>query len=229
MSRVGRISNNNETVYRKEIDSLVTWCKDNNLPLNVSKMKELVIDFRERSRGHVPICINGAEVEMVESFMFLRTSVVKKAFSTLACIAQTFEYRSWDIMLRLDRMVVRPLLEYCVQFWFPCLREDIIKLEKIQKRFTRMLPGLEGLSYKERLDRLALLLLKRKKLRGDLIEVYKIMRGINKVNDKCLFLQVRDFMSRGQVFKREASITGDTVLFLPTTHRLMVSIAFNGA
>eukprot|EP00061_Rhincodon_typus_P016267 g44387.t1 len=45
----GFISNNDETDHRKEIDSLVTWCKDNNLSLNVSKMKELVINFRKQS------------------------------------------------------------------------------------------------------------------------------------------------------------------------------------
>ena len=48
-------------------------------------------------------------------------------------------------------------LEYCVQFWSPYYRKDIIKLERVQKRFTRMLPGLDGLSFKERLDRLGLL------------------------------------------------------------------------
>eukprot|EP00061_Rhincodon_typus_P019082 g48535.t1 len=55
--------------------------------------------------------------------------------------------------LGLYRSMVRPLLEYCVQFWSPSYRKDIIKLVKVLKRFTRMLPGMEGLSYKERLDR----------------------------------------------------------------------------
>jgi len=50
----------------------------------------------------------------------------------------------------------------------------------VQKRFTSMLPGL-SYSYKERLDRLGLFFLKLRRFRGDLIEVYKIMRGIDKV------------------------------------------------
>ena len=65
----------------------------------------------------------------------------------------------------------------CGQFWSPYYRKDIIKCERVQKRFTRMLLGLDGLSYKERLDRLGLFSLERRRLRGDLIEVYKIMRG----------------------------------------------------
>eukprot|EP00061_Rhincodon_typus_P004396 g22466.t1 len=69
---------------------------------------------------------------------------------------QSFEHRSWEIMLRSYRTLVRPLLEYCVQFWSPYYLKDIIKLERVQKRFIRMLLGMEGLSYKERLDRLEL-------------------------------------------------------------------------
>eukprot|EP00061_Rhincodon_typus_P011284 g36189.t1 len=106
--------------------------------------------------------------------------VVEKAFNTLAFIAQIFEYRSWAIMLRLYRTLMRHLLEYCVQFWSSCYRKDIIKLERVQKRFTRMLLGMESLGYKERLDSLGLFSLEHRRLRGDLIEVYKIMRGIDR-------------------------------------------------
>eukprot|EP00061_Rhincodon_typus_P007358 g28974.t1 len=59
------------TKYRKEIDSLVAWCKDDNLSLNVSKTKELVIDFRKQCGGHAPACINSAKMYVVKSFKFL--------------------------------------------------------------------------------------------------------------------------------------------------------------
>eukprot|EP00061_Rhincodon_typus_P011057 g35800.t1 len=80
--------------------------------------------------------------------------MVKKEFSTLAFIAQTIENRSGDIMLRLYRTLVRPLLECCILIWSPCYGKDIVKLKRVQKRFIRMLLGREGLSYKEKLDRL---------------------------------------------------------------------------
>ena len=101
--------------------------------------------------------------------------VVKKAFSMLGFIGQNIEYRSWDVLLKLYKTLVRPHLEYCVQFWSPYYRKDTIKLERAQKRLTRMLLGLDGLSYKERLDRLGLFSLERRRLRGDLIEVCKII------------------------------------------------------
>ena len=84
-------------------------------------------------------------------------------------------------MLKLYKTLVRPHLGYCVQFWSPYYRKDIIKLERVQKRFTRMLPKVDGLSYKGRLDRLGLLSLERRRLKGDLTEVYKIMRGTDQL------------------------------------------------
>ena len=60
---VGRISNNDETEYRNEIENLVNWCGNNNLSLNVNKMKEMVIDFRKCKGEHAPVYINGDEVE----------------------------------------------------------------------------------------------------------------------------------------------------------------------
>eukprot|EP00061_Rhincodon_typus_P003156 g19420.t1 len=83
-------------------------------------------------------------------------------------------------MLRLYRTLVRPLLEYCEQVLSPSYRKDVVKLERVQKRFMRMLSKLKGSSYRERLNRLGLFSLEHQRLRGDLIEVYAIMRGIDR-------------------------------------------------
>ncbi|KAK3566942.1 hypothetical protein QTP86_006760 [Hemibagrus guttatus] len=73
---IGLISDNNETAYRAEVQHLVAWCADNNLLLNTSKTKELIVDFRrEKGRMHDPIHINGMAVERVSSFKFLGTHI----------------------------------------------------------------------------------------------------------------------------------------------------------
>jgi len=75
----------------------------------------------------------------------------------------------------------------CSIFWWPHYRKDVEVLERVQKRFTRMLPGLEDRNCTERLDKLGLFSLEWRRLRGDLIEVYIIMRGRDMVDSQNLF------------------------------------------
>ena len=66
---VGLITDDDETlsVIREEVRELAVWCQDNNLSLNVSKTKELIVDYRKRQAEQAPINIDGAVVERVES------------------------------------------------------------------------------------------------------------------------------------------------------------------
>ena len=60
---VGLITDNDETAYREEVRELAVWSQDNNLSLNVSKTKELIVDYGTRRAEHAPININRAVVE----------------------------------------------------------------------------------------------------------------------------------------------------------------------
>ena len=75
---VGLITDNNKTAYREEVRDLVVWCQDNNLSLNLSKTKEMIVDYRKRRADHAPIHIDGAVVEQVESFKFLGVHITNK-------------------------------------------------------------------------------------------------------------------------------------------------------
>ena len=75
---VGLITDNDETAYREEVKELVVWCQDNNLSLNVSKTKELIVHYRKRRAEPAPININGAVVEGVESFKFLGVHITNE-------------------------------------------------------------------------------------------------------------------------------------------------------
>eukprot|EP00061_Rhincodon_typus_P001952 g16236.t1 len=71
----GEISNNAESKYRRKIEGLVTWCKENNLSLKISKTKELIINFRKKGGEHAPIYINGIEVDRVKNIRFLGVTI----------------------------------------------------------------------------------------------------------------------------------------------------------
>eukprot|EP00061_Rhincodon_typus_P000919 g13192.t1 len=86
-------------------------------------------------------------------------TVVRKANATLAFILRGPEYKSRDVVLRLYKALVRPHLEYCVQFWVPYLRKDVLALEQVQRRFTSMVPGVKSLTYEECLRTLGLYLM----------------------------------------------------------------------
>ena len=123
----------------------------------------------------------------------------------LGFIGRGIEFKSREVMLQLYRTLVRPHLEYCVQFWTPHYRKDVEALERVQRRFTRMFPGMEGRSYEERLRDLRLFSLERRRLRGDLIEVYKMIRGIDRVDGQRLFPRLEMASTRGHNFKVSGS------------------------
>ena len=98
--------------------------------------------------------------------------------------------------------MVRPHLEYAHSVWCPYKKGDIVEIGKVQKRATKLIISLKPLPYKERLRRLKLPTLKYRRLRGNMIEVFKIINNMySKVSVTVLPFAPTSSVTRGNSFK----------------------------
>ena len=114
-----------------------------------------------------------------------------KGNQVLGMIRRNITYKEKSLIIPLYKAIVRPHLEYCIQAWNPYLRKDVDMLEKIQRRATKLIPGLRDLTYEERLNECGLTTLETRRLRGDQIEVFKILNGYENI-DYNIFFEIKE-------------------------------------
>lgn len=194
-----------------EINNLYDWSMEWQMLFNSSKCK--VMHFGRKNpqvyytmNGHAPA---GTVLDIVnvekDLGVIIHTSLkpskqcavaAKKANMVLGQMSKAFTYRDRYTWIRLYKQYVRPHLEYAVQAWSPWTEEDINLLESVQKRAVKMTSGLKSQDYEGKLRELNLTTLQDRRRRGDLIEVWKMLQGIENINVATFFTLVDDYSNR---------------------------------
>ena len=131
--------------------------------------------------------------------------MVNKANRQLGLIQRSFIIRDRSSMLLLYNSTVRPILEYGSPVWSPWKKKFITHIENVQRRFTRLIHGMEGLTYEQRLKALDLPTLQFRRKRECLIQTYKLLHGLYDTDYKVFFTRVENNMTRGHSWKLQST------------------------
>lgn len=143
----------------------------------------------------------GVWVDNKLSFNSHMEKQVNKANRQLGLIRRSFDFLDKDTFNTLYKSLVRTHLEYCNVVAYPQTEKQWKMLEGVQRRATRMVPELREMGYVERMKALGLPSMRYRRARGDLIEAYKYLHGINRVSPCPLKLDECTINTRGHSMK----------------------------
>ena len=201
-------------LLQKDLQTLEDWSRRWLLKFNESKCS--VVHFGFNNPLH-PYSLNGNNLSVShgekdlgiyvsDNFKFGEhvAKIAAKANSILGCVERTFSYMDCEMFKTIYKSLIRPHLEYACQSWSPYLKKDINLLEQVQRRATAIVPELTNLPYPARLKALGLTTLEDRRIRGDLIEVYKMTHGLTNIDPSQFFVFAPDNRgpsTRGHRFK----------------------------
>jgi hypothetical protein len=178
-------------IFQDDLDNLVTWSNRWLLCFHPAKCKVMTIGedgdyaytmtgpdgrttelLRTRSEKDVGVTFD-PELRFEDDM----NNRIMKASSIMGVIRRTYSFLDSKSFKYLFIALVRPHVEYGAPIWQPKLKKNIAALESVQRRATRQIQGFKNLEYEERLAALDLPSLRFRRLRGDMIEAYKILSG----------------------------------------------------
>ena len=186
-------------LFQQGIDALLIWCATWQLKLNISKC--LCIRYGVVIRSFIDYNISGTVLQKVTStkdlgvtfdsklkFSEQYNAVVNQGFIRVNLLLKCFHSCDRNLQIGLYNTFVQPVLEFSSPIWSPHLEKDIKAIERVQKYFMKNLLCLKNLSYHERLCVLKQPSLALRRVRADLIFLYKILHGLVDTDLKSLLV-----------------------------------------
>lgn len=196
---------------QQDLNGLIRWTSQWQMKFNVDKCSVMHIGTRNIQYTYK---MNGQVLQQVDAQSDLGVVIRKdlkasdqcakayaKASRVLGMIGRNIRYKSREVMLRLYKSMVRPHVEYCTVAWSPHYVKDKQLIEKIQRRFIKMIPGFEDLSYEEGLRILRLNTLEERRNRADLILLFKMYKELSRPPFESLFQLTNQDKTRGHTLK----------------------------
>ena len=188
-------SHNNHISIQKDLLTFLEWSEKWLLKFNKSKCSVLHMGNKNKqnkyfmdseSTEELKTTINEKDVGVTFStnlkFNTHINNVIKKGNQMTGLIRRSFVHLDKNMLITLYKSLIRPHLEYANVIWHPMYKVQLVALEKVQRRATKLLPDIRNMSYKERLVELKLPSIKFRQIRGDLIQTYKIIHNIDNIN-----------------------------------------------
>ena len=146
---------------------------------------------------------------------------VAKANSRLGMIKRNFSNLSPQVFLPIYKALIRPLLEYGSCIWNPHLIYEINEIEKVQRRATKTIQEIRLLPYNERLKYLKLDSLKFRRRRYDIIQVFRILKGIDNISPNMFFELHTGPNTRGHSLKLQKPRATKNIRLYSFSHRII--------
>ena len=184
---------------QKDLDNIMDWTQRWLMKLNIGKCKVMHLG---KNNTNVPYTLPnhdntsskhtlevtkserdlGIQIDDKITFEDQTNIAVGKANNMIGMLKRTFTSRDMNIWSKLYKTYIRPQIEFAIPVWNPYRQKDIEKLEKVQRRVSKIPTQLSKMQYEDRIKRMGLTSHQIRRQRGDLIQQYKIENGMDLVN-----------------------------------------------